>query len=59
MRISHLTELLRDNIVDVNTLVSLLDISIEDILERFPDQIKDREEYIVAFIGESDVEDST
>lgn len=59
MRTSHLVELLRDNVVDVHTLISLLDISIEDVLERFPDVVKDREEIIVTFIGDGNVEDSS
>lgn len=55
MKTSELKELLRNNVVDVQDLVVMLDLSIEDIIERFPDQIKDREEFIVTTYGEPDV----
>jgi hypothetical protein len=52
---AQLTEVLRNNVQDAEDLLPLLDINIEDILDRFPDFIKLRESDIVGVYG--DVED--
>ena len=39
-----LRQLVEDNIVDVADLVALLEINIEDIIDRFPDRLKEHAE---------------
>lgn len=39
--IGQLQDVLRNNIPDVHDLVDLLDLAIEDVIDRFPDYIKE------------------
>lgn len=41
MRIQELRDLVASQVVDVEDLVGLLELTVEDILERFPDALLD------------------
>jgi hypothetical protein len=43
VRLQELKELVANQVVDVETLVGLLELTIEDILERHPDALLDNQ----------------
>lgn len=44
MRMQELKALVSEQVTDVQDLVSLLELTIEDILDRFPDALLDHQE---------------
>lgn len=51
MRLHELRALAADQVSDVDTLVALLELTIEDILERHPDALMDHQEKFGVFDG--------
>ncbi len=55
--VQQICDVLRNNAIAPEDLVSLLEISIEDILDRFPDAVKLHAETIIEEYGDVDDEE--